>query len=165
MRHLPNLVGVAVLVGGVFAIAPAAWADASRSKSICKSVDEGAPERIGDREGHMMAIYDVTCSVVEGQPTGGVSTGKVIVEWDKTHATLIAGGGVMRSPGSVFVFENTQEDGDLTVADGKIIGYASAGRGKIIWATGAAATSVGKSYSYTTKSTGPGQSVVESLGD
>jgi hypothetical protein len=31
-----------------------------------------------------MAIYDVTCSVVEVQPSGGVSIGKVIVEWDET---------------------------------------------------------------------------------
>jgi hypothetical protein len=165
MPYLPNIIGATVLVSGIFAIGPTAFADQSRSKAICHNVDEGAPQPIGDREGHMMAIYDVTCSVVEGQPSGGVSSGKVIVEWDKTHATLIAGGGVMRSPGSIVVFQNTEEMGDATVADGKVTGFASSGRGKIIWSTGVDAPSVGKSYSYTTKLTGPGQSIVESLGE
>jgi hypothetical protein len=90
MPHLPNLVGVAVLVSGIFAVGPTAFADESRSKAICQSVDEGSPQEIGDREGHMKAVYDVTCNVVEGQPSGGVSSAKVIVEWDKSHATLIA---------------------------------------------------------------------------
>ena len=165
MSHLPNLVGAAVLVSGVFAIPPNAFADESRSKSICQSVDDGAPQQIGDREGHMMAIYNVSCHVVEGQPSGGVSSGKVIIEWDKTHATLIAGGGVMRSAGSIAVFQNTEERGDAIVADGKVTGFASSGRGKVIWATGAGASSVGKSYSYTTKSTGSGQLEVETVAD
>ena len=112
-----------------------------------------------------MAVYDVTCKVVEGQPVGGVSTGKVIVELDNTHSTLIAGGGNLRSPGSVVVFENVKESGDAIVADGKVTGFASSGQGKIVWASGDAASAVGKSYSYTTRLTGPGQSVVETLGD
>ena len=120
MPHLPHLVGVAALVSGVVAIEPTAFADENRSKAICQSVDEGAPQRIGDREGHMMAIYDVTCRVVEGQPSGGVSSGKVIIEWDKTHATLIAGGGVLKSPGAIAVFQNMEENGDATVVDGQI---------------------------------------------
>jgi len=165
MSHLPNIVGFAVLVAGAFAIGPASSADANRSKSICQSVDESPAQPIGDREGHMMAIYNVTCRVVEGQPVGGESSGKVIIEWDKTHAALIAGGGVMRSPGSIAVFQNIEENGDVTIADGKVAGYASSGRGKVIWAAGAAASAVGKSYSYTTKSTGPGESVVETVGD
>ena len=165
MPQLTNLVGVAALVSGVVVVEPTAFADENRSKAICQSVDEGAPQRIGDREGHMMAVYDVTCRVVEGQPSGGVSSGKVIIEWDKTHATLIAGGGVLKSPGAIAVFQNMEENGDATVVDGQITGFASSGRGKIIWATGVAASAVGKSYSYTTKSTGPGESVVETLGD
>ena len=164
MSQLTNIAGAAVLCG-VFAIGPSTFADVSRSKSICQSKDEGAPQQIGDREGHMMAIYDVTCRVVEGQPSGGVSSGKVIIEWDKTHATLIAGGGVLRSPSATSVFQNLEESGDATVVDGQVTGFASSGRGKIIWATGVAASAVGKSYSYTTKSTGPGESVVETLGD
>jgi len=72
-----------------------------------------------------MAIYDVTCRVVEGQPSGGVSSGKVIIEWDKTHATLIAGGGVLRSPSATSVFQNLEESGDATVVDGKVTGFAS----------------------------------------
>jgi len=161
MSHLSNLVGFAVFAGGIFAIGPTVLADEGRSKSICQSVDDGAPQPIGDREGHMMAIYNVTCRVVEGQPRGGVSSGRVIIEWDKTHAKLIAGGGVLRSPGATSVFENTEESGDATVADGKVTGFASSGRGKIIWATGLAASAVGKTYSYTTKSTGSGQVEVE----
>jgi hypothetical protein len=165
MPHIPNLISVVLLVGGIFVIPPTAYADPNRSKSICQSVDDGAPQPIGDREGHMMAVYAVTCRVVEGEPSGGVSSGRVIIEWDKSHASLIAGGGVMRSPGSLSVFQNIEEHGDATVADGKVTGFASSGRGKVIWASGAAASAVGKSYSYTTKSTGPGQVVVETLGD
>ena len=165
MLHLPKLIGVVVFASGIFAIGPTAFADESRSKAICQSVDESPAQPIGDREGHMMAIYNVTCRVVEGQPVGGESSGKVIIEWDKTHAALIAGGGVMRSPGSIAVFQNIEENGDVTIADGKVAGYASSGRGKVIWAAGAAASAVGKSYSYPTKSTGPGESVVETGGD
>ena len=165
MPDLPNLSAVVLLVGGIFAITPTAYADPNRSKSICQSVDDGAPQQIGNREGHMLAIYNVTCRVVEGQPSGGVSSGKVIIEWDKTHAKLIAGGGVLRSPGGMSVFQNLEESGDATVADGKVTGFASSGRGKIIWAAGAASGAVGTSYSYTTKSTGPGQVEVETSGD
>jgi hypothetical protein len=118
-----------------------------------------------DRDGHMMAIYNVTCRVVEGQPSGGVSSGKVIIEWDKTHAKLIAGGGVLRSPGAISVFQNTEESGDTTVVDGKVTGFSSLGRGKIIWATGMAAASVGKLYSYRTKSTESGQIEVVTSSD
>jgi len=71
----------------------------------------------------------------------------------------------MRSPGAVSVFQNLEETGDATVVDGKVTGFASSGRGKVIWATGAAAAVVGKSYSYTTKATGPREAVVETIGD
>jgi hypothetical protein len=91
--------------------------------------------------------------------------GHTIISIVAIFATLIAGGGVLRSPGTTSVFENTEETGDATVADGKITGFASSGRGKIIWATGPAAASVGKSYSYTTKSTGSGQIAVETSAD
>jgi len=165
MSRPSKLVGAAILVGSVFAIAPAAIADASKSKSICQSVDEGAPQQIGDREGHMMAIYNVTCHVVEGQPSGGVSSGKVIIEWDKTHATLIAGGGVLRSASATSVFQNLEESGDATVADGKVTGFSSSGRGKVIWAIGTAASAIGKTYTYTTKSAGSGQIEVETSSD
>jgi hypothetical protein len=78
---------------------------------------------------------------------------------------LIAGGGVLRSSDATSVFQNTEESGDATVAGGKVTGFTSSGRGKIIWATGVAASSVGKSYSYTTQSTGSGQVEVETSAD
>jgi hypothetical protein len=83
----------------------------------------------------------------------------------RDHATLIAGGGVLRTPGSIVVFQNMEENGDATVADGKVTGFASSGRGKVVWASCLPWSPVGKSYSYTTKSTGSGLSVVETFGD
>jgi hypothetical protein len=46
MPRLPNLVGVALLVSGIFVIGQTAVADESRSKAICHSLDEGLPSRL-----------------------------------------------------------------------------------------------------------------------
>ncbi|MGA7196487.1 hypothetical protein [Roseiarcus sp.] len=128
MGRSTNILGFAVLVGAVMASAPAVFADENhRSKMTCKSVDEGAPQSIGDPEGRMIAVYDVTCTVVEGSPQGGVYNGRSIVEWDNTHSSLIAGGGVMRSLGSIVVVQNIKEDGEASLTAGKVTGFASSG--------------------------------------
>jgi hypothetical protein len=163
MGRFTNILGLAVLVGGVMAFAPAVFADENhRSEMTCKSVDEGAPQPTS--EGRMVAVYDVTCTVVEGSPHGGVYSGKEVLEWDNTHASLIAGGGVLRSLGSIVVLQNIKEDGEATLTAGKVTGFASSGRSKIVWASSSVvAAMVGNTFSYTTKSTGPGESVVDSV--
>jgi hypothetical protein len=165
MGRSTNILGFAILVGGVMAFAPAVFAAENRSKMTCKS--EGAPQPIiGDPQGRMIAVYDITCTVIEGSPHGGVYSGKEIVEWDNTHASLIAGSGVLRSPGSTVVLQDINEDGEATLTDGKVTGFTSSGRSKIIWASSSVvAAMVGKTFSHTTNSTGPGESVVDSLGD
>jgi hypothetical protein len=166
MGRSTKLLGFAVLVGGIVASAPAVFADEHRSKMTCRSVDEGTPQPIGDPEGRMIVVYDVTCTVVEGSPHGGVYSGNAILELDNTHASLIAGGGVLRSPGSIVVTQIIKGDGEATMEAGKVTGFAFSGRSKIIWASSSVvAAMVGKSFSYTTNSTGPGEFVVDSVAD
>jgi hypothetical protein len=53
----------------------------------------------------------------------------------------------------------------LTMTDGKATGFAAAGRGHYPIAVGTAKLLAGKTYSYVSKSTGPGQFIIETTLD
>lgn len=128
---------------------------------ICNNVGNNAPEALGDREGHAISVSDYACRVEGSSSDGGLLTGRTIYEWDKTNAVGLTGSGVTRKPGATTSYINTETKAALTMVDGKPAGVSGSGRGHYTMATGSAAALKGKSYSFTFKSTGPGQFVVD----
>jgi hypothetical protein len=125
------------------------------SKLLCYAVGNSQPEPIGDREGHAVAADQYTCRVEGGLLDGGVVTGGTIWEYDKINATLLSGSGVIRKPGAVAAFQNTESKLTMTLSEGKVTGFTGTGRGHWTMATGTAAALKGKTYSYTFTATGP----------
>lgn len=119
-------------------------------------------EPLGDRDGHAISVSEFSCRYEGGPFDGATMTGTNIWEWDKASATLLAGSGVTRRPGANAVWQNS--DGKLALTmngEGKVTGWTSSGRGSLRMATGAAAGSAGKPYSWTASPTGPGRFSVD----
>ena len=156
--HLLRYLGVATLVvmtGSVFAQSGQSF------RLICHAVGIGAPEPLGDRDGHSISVAEASCRVEGGLIDGGILTGTGITEWDKTNGVLLSGSGVTRKPGATTSYRNTEGKVALTVSDDKVVGSTGSGRGLFTMATGTAASLSGKTYTYTFKSTGPGQTVID----
>jgi hypothetical protein len=134
---------------------------APTSRLHCHSVGYSPAEPLGDREGHSISIGEVACRVEGGPGDGGTLTGTTIYEWDKTNATLLSGTGITRKPGATSAYQHIEGKASLVVIDGKVSGIAGSGRGRYTMATGAASSLAGKTYTYTFKSVGPGQILVE----
>lgn len=86
---------------------------------------------------------------------GGVLTGSITWEWDKTNAVLVSGSGVIRKPGATVVYQDTEGKLELTMVDGKATGWTASGRIRWPIATGDAVALAGKSAAWTSKTTGP----------
>jgi len=99
------------------------------------------------------------------QPDGGVLTGTTIYEWDKGVATQLSGIGVTRKPGATTTYQHTEGKRSLVMTDGKVTGATGSGRGRYTLATGATVANNGKTYSYTFRTTAPGQFIVDVKND
>ena len=92
---------------------------------------------------------------------GGLVTGSSIWEWYKSHAALLSGMGVTSKPGTTVAWKQLSGKMALIMSEGKVTGVQGSGRGRDTLATGAAAERKGKAYSFTFKSVGPDQFVVD----
>jgi hypothetical protein len=133
----------------------------STARLLCHSIGNSPAEPLGDRDGHAVAVGQFTCRTEGGSLDGGLLTGVTIWEYDKTNAVSLSGNGLTRKPGAYAAYEQTEGKLALTLSDGKVTGFTGMGRGRYTLATGAAAALTGKSYSFTFRSTGPGQFVVD----
>ena len=88
---------------------------------------------------------------------GALVTGSDVIEWDKTNGVEVLGDAAVRKPGGFAVHQDTEWKFAVTVADGKVTGFAGAGKVHWVVATGSAAPLAGKTFNYTMKSTGAGQ--------
>lgn len=159
-------VAVSLLLAGLIAAPVNVLAQTpGQSRMHCLSIGNSSPEALGDRPGHAISVTEMTCRVEGGPLDGGVMTGTQVYEWDGANGVGKAGFGVTRSPGGKIVYVNTQMTNTLTMTDGKVTGFVVSGRGHYPVATGTAQAFAGKTYSFTTKSTGPGQFVIESTVD
>jgi len=77
----------------------------------------------------------------------------------------LSGLGVTRKPGATTAYQHTEGKQSLVMTDGKVTGATGSGRGRYTLATGAAAANNGKTYSYTFRSTAPGQFIVDVKND
>ena len=149
------------VAGAVLTTSGAFSQSGQTARLFCQTVGGGAPETLGDREGHSVSVGEVACRVEGGPQDGGVMTGTTIYEWDKTNGVLLSGVGVTRKPGALVTHQHSEGKISLIIADGKVAGSTFSGRGRITMATGAASLLQGKTYSYAGKTTGPGQLTVD----
>ena len=127
----------------------------------CQSVGSSPPEPIGDREGHSISSGEVSCRGEGGPLVGGVMTGVTTYEWDKSNGVLLSGSGIIRKPGATTAYRITEGKIALVMTDGKVIGTTAAGKGVYTLATGSAASLAGKSFTYSTRPTAPGQFAID----
>ena len=135
------------------------------SRLYCHAVGASPPEPLGDREGHAISVGEITCRVEGGTTDGDVLTGTTIDEWDRGVATQLSGIGVTRKPGATTTSQHTEGKQSLVMTDGKVTGATGSGRGRYTLDAGAAAANNGKTYSYTFRTTAPGQFIVEVKND
>ena len=155
MQGLRNIVGLAAAGFAITTITPNAIAQETTFTFTCQDFGVGGPEQLGDREGHAISAGNYSCRADSGPLAGGVLTGTGIWEWDKSSAKMISNGGVVRKPGSSAGYQITEGKLALTITDGKVTGATGEGAGIYSVAVGDAASLNGKSFSWTTKSTGP----------
>ena len=80
------------------AFAPDAAAQQITATGTCQAVGaNGAPEPLGDREGHGISIVQVSCHVDSGPMKDGILTGSDILEWDGPNAVLVSSTGIVAS--------------------------------------------------------------------
>lgn len=140
---------------------PASAQSGQGERLHCNAVGYNPPRPLRDEKGHAISVSEFTCRVEGGPLDGGLVTGKSIWEWHKSNAVLLSGMGVTHKPGTTLAW--TQHVGKMALikSDGKVTGFQGSGRGRATLATGAAAERKGKAYSFTFKSVGPGQYVVD----
>jgi len=140
---------------------PASAQSGQSEKLICNDVGYNPAQPLGDRKGHGISVGHASCRVEGGPLDGGVMTGTSIWEWHKTNAVMLSSIGVSRKPGTTLAYQNRKGKMSLIMSDGKVTGFQGSGQGRCTMATGAAAARKGKAYSFTFKSTGPGQFEIE----
>ncbi len=113
-----NVWGIATAII-VLAAAPSAVAQENAFTFTCQNIGHGAPEPLGDREGHTISVGDVSCRVDSGPLAGGVMTGRDIWEWDGTNAVSLSNSGVVRKPGTTAVYQESEAKLALIVTDGQ----------------------------------------------
>ena len=66
MRYFLKASGIVAAIAFA-ALAPGAVAQESTSTYACQDVGGGAPEPLGDREGHSILVAQVSCRVTQAQ--------------------------------------------------------------------------------------------------
>lgn len=157
---------VALVCAGLTAVPVSALAEKPVDFKVhCLSNGNSPPEGLGDRADHSISVSEYTCRVEGGPLQGGVMTGTHIMEWDGINGVGKSGFGVTRTAGGKAVYVNTEMKSTLTMKDGKVTGFVASGRGYYPVATGVAQSVAGKTYSYVSKPSGPGQFIIETTLD
>ena len=154
IQHLPLYFGSLSAIAFALAV-PSATAQELHGHDVCRDVGGFTPEQLGDREGHALAIGQVSCQVTEGPLAGAVVTETSMFEWDGPKAKELSDYGVARKPGATQAFQHTDGTLEVTMTDGKPSGWTASGHGIVTLATGSWASFNGKKYEWTGKGTGP----------
>ncbi len=136
---------------------------AATSKMTCSNFGANPLEPLA--EGRALQVVSLSCRVESGPLAEGVLSGSQIYEFQGANGTFLSGDGVIRSPRGMLVYRNSEGTIALKMADGKVVGATSAGKGVYKGAYGAAASLAGKSYSYRSTTTGMNQFVIEVTDD
>jgi len=142
-----------------FSVMPQASADDDGFD--CRYVGPNVLEPLGDRDGHGLHVIEISCTVTIGPLTGGTLTATLIWEADKNVGKLLAASGVIRKPGATAVYQLSDGKSQLVIKDGKIVDANASGHGSYPFAVGDAAALNGKTFSFSSYSTGPGEFAIE----
>jgi hypothetical protein len=116
-------------------------------RSYCIYFGVRGPDVIGDRPDHRVTVGQSACDVTGGVLEGGVMTAQTIYEWDGPKATLLMGNGVLRKDGMLVVYKHLEGRTDV-IHDDKGTHYVAKGKGIVAFASGAAASMSGKTYTF-----------------
>lgn len=161
MTFLRDASGIATAIIALSAGAPSAVAQEITFTMACQDLGSGAPEQLGDRNGHSIVVSQVSCHVDSGPMKGGVLSGADLWEMDNANGDMISGSGVVRQPSGIAAYKTDEAKLTLTMTDGKVTGWMVSGKGRWPIATGTAAMMAGKSCTFTAQPTGAGQFAVE----
>ena len=117
----------------------------------CSIIGLPMQDPVGDRTGHMLVTVQYSCFGVDGLLKGTVHTVSSVSEWDGPQGTFLIGGGTQRAPGGLAVTQITDGTASVIKPGG---GTESKGTGVFKFASGTLAALSGKSFKFTTKSTG-----------
>jgi hypothetical protein len=123
----------------------------------CQYVGVASREPIGDRDGHMLGTSSYSCRVVTGPLKGAVYTGNNVTEWDGPTGIYVSGSSVHRMAGGILVSTITGGTLDYIMKDGKPVGVISNGTGRNAIASGPGTPFAGKSFKFSSKTTGLNQ--------
>jgi hypothetical protein len=155
MQNFLRFSGLAAATLVFAAFAPSAIAQEKTTAWTCQGVGGGAPEALGDREGHSIEVGQYSCRAESGPWAGSVGTGSDMWVWDGPKATLVSNSGVARKPGATLAWNFTEATQTLTLTEGKVTGCTGSGRGTNVVATGPWASWTGTSFTCTWKCVGP----------
>jgi hypothetical protein len=156
MCHLTTAWKIATAAIALTALVPSAKAQENIAVFACQLVGGPQSEPLGDRDGHMLSITQISCVANTGTLSGGVLTGSSIYEVDKGAGVLITASGVIKKPGQTAVYAATEGKLALVMTDGKVTGTTTSGRGSYPIATGSWSALAGKSFTFSSHPTGPG---------
>jgi len=155
---LPRIVACALALATVM---QAAVLKTSAQENVdayaCRYIEAPTAEPFGDREGQGISVRDYSCQVTQGPLSGGVLTARAVWEMDESGGKLLLGGGVIRKPGALAVIQLSDGKLEYVLANGDVTEVRTSGRGVYLLASGGAAPLSGKSFTYVTKTTEPGQ--------
>lgn len=163
IRYLP--LGRTVLFGLSVAVSSTVFSqDKITIKSVCTTTGSNPVEIVS--EGRGIQVSNFTCKVEGGPLDGGELTGMQIYDFQGANGVVLMGGGVVRKAGGAIVYQTTEGKIAVTMTDGKPTGFTASGKGVYKAGYGPDASPyAGKTYTYTVRATGPGQSVIESKND
>jgi hypothetical protein len=107
MRNLYKASGIVTAIA-LSALAPAAKAQET-GHDICRGIGAFAPEQLGDREHHALAINQDSCQTTEGPTAGSVYNDVTVMEWGGPQAKELSGFGVGRKPGAIWTGKSTSQ--------------------------------------------------------
>ena len=123
----------------------------------CNIVGNGNPEPVGDRAGHALVNMQYVCRGVEGLVKGAVFSANGVTEWDGPKGTFLLAGGTHRIAGGFAVTQLIEGTASVIMKDDKPVGMTSAGTASVKFASGPLNALAGKTYKFSTKSTGINQ--------
>lgn len=139
----------------------AVCAQSTTSKSSCTVMGATYLEPVGDRDGHSLQTSVANCRIEGGDFDGAVSSLHTVWEQDKLNGNVLSGDGVLRKPGAMASYRQISGQRTYVLKDGKVVGWTATGKAIYNLASGGFAAYAGKSFTWSARSTMPGQFAIE----
>jgi hypothetical protein len=131
----------------------------------CQNFGMSSVEPFGDRPAHNLVVSSYSCRVSGGAMDGSVTTGTSYWDASGPKWILLTGNGAGRKAGGLQVFQQIEGAMELTMRDGKAVGWTATGRGRYLTATGTVSELAGREFRWNARSTGFNAFTIESATD